>query len=94
MIKEKEIIVGLLSVLFPTIKIYLFGSRARGTHTPTSDIDLAVDIGRQLSLGELARVKNIIEALNIPHKVDIVDMHSAPKELLDLILKEGIVWKG
>jgi predicted nucleotidyltransferase len=49
MIKEKEIIIRLLDALFPGVKIYLFGSRARGTHRPTSDIDLALDAGRELS---------------------------------------------
>jgi len=43
-IKEQEIMVKLLQVLFPQVKIYLFGSRAKGTNAPESDIDLALDI--------------------------------------------------
>ena len=92
MIKEKETIIGLLKALYPAIKIYLFGSYARGTQTRGSDIDLAVDTGSALSIGEIARIKNIIEALNIPQTVDVVDMHSIPQELKKVILTEGVLW--
>lgn len=92
MIKEKDCIIGLLKVLHPSIKIYLFGSYARGTQTRGSDIDLAVDTGSPLSIGELARMRNVIEALNIPQTVDVVDMQSIPQELKQVILTEGVLW--
>lgn len=94
MIKGQNIIVQLLDVLHPGIKIYLFGSRARKTNRPTSDIDLALDVGRVLSLTEMGPMRNIIDALNIPQKVDIVDMNAIPQDLKDIILKEGIAWKS
>ena len=94
MIKEQDTIVRLLDVLFPDVKIYLFGSRARKTNRPASDIDIALDAGRVLAVVEIARVRNIIDALNIAQKVDIVDMHAIPQDLRDIILKEGIVWKS
>lgn len=68
-IEQKEKIIGLLSTLFPDIKITLFGSQARGDYTERSDIDLALDIGRKITILELAQLQNIIEALNIPQKV-------------------------
>lgn len=92
MIKEQGLIVKLLSVLFPGSKIYLFGSRARGTHKVFSDIDLAIDAGRPLSSLDLARARNIIEALNIPQPIDIVDINNIPEEMREIIFKEGILW--
>lgn len=92
MIKEKETIVGLLKVLFPGVKIYLFGSRARGTEKPYSDIDIALDTGHKLSFLDIAKARNVIEALYIPQKIDIVDMNSIPLEMKKIILKEGILW--
>ncbi len=92
MIKEQHIIVKLLIVLFPYAKIYLFGSRARGTHKVTSDIDLAIDTGRPLSSLDIARARNIVEALNIPQLIDIVDLNSLPAEMKAHILKEGVLW--
>ena len=92
MIPEKQIIIELLSVLFKNTKIYLFGSRARKTHQQTSDIDLALDTGKRLSSLDIMKAKNVLNALNIPQTIDIVDMHSIPKKLHEIILKEGILW--
>ncbi len=94
MLKEQEVIIRLLDALFPGVKIYLFGSRARGTNRPSSDYDLALDAGRQLTFQEIARARNVMETLNIPEKIDIVDMHSIPEDLKNIILKERIIWKS
>jgi predicted nucleotidyltransferase len=40
--------------------MYLFGSRARGTHQPSSDIDLAIDAGRKLDFLEVAQARNVL----------------------------------
>lgn len=94
MIKEKDLIIRVLEALFPSVKIYLFGSRAKGTNRPASDIDLAIDIGRQLTFLELARAKEVLQGLYIPEKIDVVDMHAIAQEFKETILKEGIVWKS
>jgi hypothetical protein len=36
----------------------------------------------------------MIDALNIPQKVDIIDFQRAPQPLKENILGEGIVWKS
>ena len=92
MIKEKEVIIKLLDVLFPGVVIYIFGSRARGTAKETSDIDLALDVGKKLTSLDIAKAKNVLDALNIPQTIDIVDLHSVPPELREIILKEGKKW--
>lgn len=92
MIKEKDTIIRLLTALFPNVKIYLFGSRARGTETVTSDIDLALDTGKELSVFDIEKAKNVLEALNVPQKIDIVDLNSIPLEMKQIILKEGQSW--
>ncbi len=94
MIKEKDTIIKLLTALFPDAKIYLFGSRARGDYKITSDIDLAIDSKIQLSSLDLVKAKNIIEALNIPQAVDIVDLNKISSEMKNIILNEGILWKA
>lgn len=93
MIKERDEIVRLLSALFPNVKVYLFGSRAGKDYKPTSDIDIALDTGSRLSIFEVAKAKNVLEALYIPQKIDIVDIHAVPEHMKTLILNEGIVWK-
>ena len=91
-IKEKDSIIKLLDALFPNVKIYLFGSRARGTARVTSDIDLALDAGHRLSSLELEKAKNVLSALNIPQSIDVVDLNSVPQAMREMILKEGIKW--
>ena len=43
---------------------------------------------------DLVKAKNILEALNIPQKIDLVDFNGVPKELQEIILKEGVLWKN
>ena len=92
MIRQKEKITALLLVLFPNAKIYLFGSRARGTFDETSDIDLAIDAQKELSIFDLEQARNVMRALNIAQTVDIVDINSISQDMKELILKEGILW--
>lgn len=92
--RNEDKLVKLFRALYPNCKIYLFGSRARGTHKDISDIDLAIDsgLGVRLEIRERALLRNIIEALNIPQKVDLVDLNSTiPPSLKENILKEGIL---
>ena len=93
-VPEQETIVQLLSVLFPHAKIYLFGSRARGTHTERSDIDIAIDLGRKMEFEEIAKARGVLEGLNLPQKIDIVDIHRASEAMREFIFVEGIVWKN
>ena len=93
---EKEIqdkIINLLTVLFPNAKIYLFGSRATGTNQEFSDIDIAIESTSKLPREDIAEANSVMESLNIPYKVDVVDFNRVSDEMRNLILKEGIIWK-
>ncbi|RUM60277.1 MAG: nucleotidyltransferase domain-containing protein [Persephonella sp.] len=72
------------------VKIYLFGSRARGDNSIYSDIDLAVksdeDIKEKISL-----LTEILEESYLPYKVDIVDLKNN-SYLEEIVKKEGIRW--
>lgn len=70
------------------VKVYLFGSRARGDFSDRSDIDLAFEIEDDTDLSE---IRYIIEESNLPYKVDVVDLRYAPY-LREIVLKEGIRW--
>ena len=69
----------------------VFGSRARGgTGRPDSDLDLAVDVGRKLSLNERATMSGELERVaGCP--VDLVDLWQAGPILAMQILKKGEV---
>lgn len=91
--KVKEQIIKVIEIFYPDAKIYLFGSRARNTHNERSDIDIAIDTGRLLTMSERGQLNNMIDALNIVQEVDIIDFNNVPEALKNNILKEGIVWK-
>lgn len=93
-VPQQETMIQLLTVLFPTSVIYLFGSRARGNHTERSDIDIAIDLGRKMAIKEIAKARGVLEGLNLPQKIDIIDMHSISTTMKEFILKEGIKWKN
>lgn len=95
--KDKEYskkIIKIIEIFFPNAKVYLFGSRARGDYTQTSDFDIAIDNGAPISMTEKGQILSMIDALNIPQKVDVVDLHRIPEKFKNVILKEGILWKG
>ncbi|MFC1841640.1 nucleotidyltransferase family protein [Candidatus Dependentiae bacterium] len=87
----KEKIIGILTVLFPDAKIYLFGSRARGTHSEKSDIDIAIDEGKEIRPGRIGEAINMFAESRIPYKVDVVDFHGISEKMQYFIKKEGIL---
>lgn len=88
----KHKIIGILKILFPTAKFYLYGSRARGDFNDRSDIDLAVDNGAGKERLKLGEAKTVLEGLHIPYKIDLVDLNHLQDSMRQIILKEGVLW--
>ncbi len=68
-------------------KVILFGSRARGTQTTGSDIDLAL-VGNEITFDTIAHIHYVLnETTGIPFKVDILHYntleHPAIKKEID-----------
>ncbi len=55
------------------VKIWCFGSRARGDHHRFSDLDLMIDSEKSLDL-KVSEIKEIFEESNLPIKIDIVEL--------------------
>jgi predicted nucleotidyltransferase len=89
----KKMIIRAMKYHFPRAKVYLFGSRALGTHRQTSDIDIAIDAGKRADDGEMDRARITLENLPIPLFMDLVDMYAIPQAPKEHILKAGILWK-
>jgi len=92
--KTKKKIISLISALIPKAKIYLFGSRARGTHSKWSDIDLAIDAEERLPTILVGEIIDVLAGTNIIHKIEVVDFHSVSDEMKKSIIEEGIAWKN
>ena len=72
------------------VKLFLFGSRARGDNTIFSDIDIGILSDKDIRK-DIVILREILEESNIPYKVDIVEL-SKNRDLLDVVLKEGKRW--
>lgn len=93
-IKHIDKIIAIISMFYPNAKIYLFGSYAYGKVTRSSDVDIAIDAGKEIPILEIAQIRHMIEVLNVLQEVDVVDFKCLPTYLQEKILKDGVVWKG
>jgi uncharacterized protein len=59
-----------------TTQAWVFGSRATGRARRYSDLDLAIDAGRPLTLDEIARLAEAFSDSDLPYKVDLVDLRN------------------
>lgn len=70
--------------------VSLFGSRARKTEKPGSDIDLVIEKGKLVSLYDLSGFRLAAEeAFQLP--VDLVTTECSDHEFLDEITREGVL---
>lgn len=74
---HRTIVLGILRDHAPQpCRIYAFGSRVQGRARRFSDLDLAFDAGRPLTLREEARLFDAFDESDLPWRVDIVDLIS------------------
>ena len=93
MIEQKDKIVGVISLFFPKLKFIFLGLMQGAMRKRGSDIDIAIDDGKELDIIQLQQIRNMIDCLNLVQTVDVVDFQAVPDELKQNILK-GIVWKN
>ena len=91
-IKHKEKIVAIVHIFLPGAKVYLFGSYARGDNMRDSDVDIAIDAGKKISLLVLSQIASMIDTLNLRQETDVSDFVRLPQGMQDDILREGIEW--
>ena len=72
-------------------RVWAFGSRACGRAKPYSDLDLAIDAGRALTLDELAALGEAFSESDLAWKVDVVDWRAAEAGFRDRVAGERVV---
>ena len=74
--------------------VFLFGSRARGVHRRSSDIDIGFC---GLSEPVFAKTRDLLlselEESMIPHHVDLVNIDMVSGDFREVVMKEVVVWK-
>lgn len=90
--KHRESIIRVLSAHPRVERAVLFGSRAMGTHTTASDVDIAL-FGEALTLDDQAKLASEIEKLPVPQQVDLLRRNAITnRKLLKHIEEDGIPW--
>jgi len=86
-------ILGVLSANPMVERIVLFGSRATGTFTADSDVDICLH-GDRLTLTDQGSLSAALEALPVPQSVDVVLFRRIESgALIERIRREGkLLW--
>jgi len=68
------------------VVVYLFGSRATGKATSSSDIDIGILYTQDRNLSKrLTILREMIEISNIPYLVDVVDLSKVSESFRDKV---------
>ncbi|MFT9400731.1 nucleotidyltransferase family protein [Acetobacter sp.] len=89
--EEKLTVTTLLKEFVPDKEVWVFGSRAKGTAKPYSDLDLAVIGEDPLPLLVRVGLEEAFSSSLLPWKVDVLDWAITDVVFRDLIQKDHIV---
>ncbi len=74
-----------------SVTVSAFGSRAKGTAKPFSDLDLALEADHPLPPGLFGALAEAFDDSDLPWKVDVIDWNAATPEFRALIGANRIV---
>ena len=72
----------------------MFGSRAKGTAKPYSDLDLALMTSRPLTLAQQAVLNEAFDESGLPFRVDVLDWAATSATFQALIMAGSVVIQG
>lgn len=75
----------------PHIEVWAFGSRARRTAKPYSDLDLAIVQEQPLSLETLANLRHAFDDSDLTIRVDVVDCASISESFRNIIAQDKVL---
>lgn len=74
------------------VRVYLFGSQARGAVTDLSDIDIALLAEGPVPVDWLSGLRERLEESLVLRCVDVLDLRAAEPQLKHRIQTEGVAW--
>jgi type I restriction enzyme S subunit len=84
-------VVRILHEQVPAIEVWAFGSRARYTAKPFSDLDLALITQQPLSLEQFAAITDAFATSDLPIQVDLVDWAATSEAFRKRIAQDKVV---
>lgn len=86
-----EIVRRILQRHVPRYEVWAFGSRAKWTAKPYSDLDLAVITDQPLSLAVSAALVDDFSESDLPWRVDVVDWATTSESFRKIIERDKVV---
>lgn len=96
-----EMPVGLLRILdeametslaaYRPLRIFLFGSRARGGADRRSDFDIGIDAGREVGARDLADLRDALDLAPTLAEIDVVDLSHMDAVFRQHALRDAMV---
>jgi type I restriction enzyme S subunit len=88
---HRRLVLNVIRANLPqSTKAWVFGSRATGRARRYSDLDLALDAGRRLTLDEIARLTEAFSDSDLPYRVDLVDLHDIDDRWRQIVVAERV----
>ena len=87
-------VVRILREQVPGVEVWAFGSRAKRTAKPYSDLDLALITRQPLTLEQLASITDAFETSDLPIRVDVVDWACTSESFRKIIEADKVVVQG
>lgn len=78
--QELALVKALVATWLPTREVRLFGSRARGTPKPYSDLDLVIMGDTSTPLSTLGQLQEAFACSELPWRVDMLDWANTAPE--------------
>ena len=88
--KELEIIRDILRAALKEESVYVFGSRSRGNHRQTSDLDLAIVGPKPMTMAVRSRLEFCFSESDLPFKVDVVDLLTVDETFKKIIEADAV----
>ncbi len=97
--EEREVVLGLLQRHLPGVAVWVYGSRAKWTSRPQSDLDLVVFATPEQS-HKISDLREALEESNLPFRVDLFVWDEVPEQFHREIKRDHVVlvaegeWRG
>lgn len=80
-----------LRTFIPRYEVWAFGSRAKGSAKPYSDLDLAIITEQPLSIATMAELREAFDESDLTIKVDLVDWSRTSEPFRKIIQESRVV---
>ena|SRR3989338_5018895 len=71
-------------------KVFIFGSRAAGSESKFSDVDIGILSNKPVPVQTINSLKEIFEESDLPYTVDVVDFSTASKRFKQIAMDKII----